>query len=107
MEHTETHEMTLLHVEETGEEEWYCPNCGRRFLMTWPPEYTKKVLVPGDVSATHLGGKGGLHMGEPTVLDVDTYLPEPEPAPAPPPEPSLDDALLAPWRRAIDQIDPE
>jgi hypothetical protein len=45
--------------------------------MTWPPQYSKKVLVYGDEYAIHLGGKGGLRMDAPTVLDVDTYLPDP------------------------------
>ncbi|NTW04188.1 MAG: hypothetical protein HGA19_23455 [Oscillochloris sp.] len=92
MDHAETHEMELLRIDETGTEEWYCPSCGRHFLMRWPPDYQKTVLMPGDVYATHLGGKGGLRMGVPMITDAG---------------PPLDDDLLAPWRRVLDQIDPD
>lgn len=102
----EPHQMELLRTDETGAEEWHCPTCGRRFLMRWPPAYEKTVLVPGDVYATHTGAKGGLRMGAPDLLDAETYLPAPEPPAAPAPAPQLDDDLLAPWRRAIDRIDP-
>jgi hypothetical protein len=99
MDSADEHEMELLRTDESGREEWHCPTCGRRFLMSWPPAYTKTVLVPGDVYATHLGGKGGLRMSTPAVTGVDDYISEPES--------QLDDDLLAPWRRAIDQIDSE
>jgi hypothetical protein len=92
----EEHEMELLRTDADGTEEWHCPTCGRRFLMRWPPAYAKTVLVPGDVHAQHLGGKGGLRMGA-SAISVDERSVEPH----------LDDDLLAPWRRAIDQIDQE
>jgi hypothetical protein len=71
------HRMELVGVDAAGAEEWHCPICGRHFLMTWPPQYSKQVLAYGDEYAIHLGGKGGLRMDAPTVLDVDTYLPDP------------------------------
>jgi hypothetical protein len=49
---------------ESGAEEWVCPTCGRRMLMRWPPHYEKLVLEHGDESATHVGGKGGLRVGQ-------------------------------------------
>jgi hypothetical protein len=103
----EPHEMELLHTDESGMEEWHCSICGRRFLMSWPPAYLKTVLVPGDIYATHLGGKGGLRMGTPSIMDVETYLPEPEQPAERAPEPRLEDDLLDPWRRAINQLDTE
>jgi hypothetical protein len=60
MNNTEKHEMRLEKTHTSGAEEWYCPECGRRFLMQWPPAYKKIVLEPGDDYALHVGGKGGL-----------------------------------------------
>lgn len=73
----ERHEMKLLSVDEAGREEWHCSACGRHFLMSWPPEYSKTILVPGDEYVIHSGGKGGLRMGSPAILDADAYLPNP------------------------------
>jgi hypothetical protein len=71
----ETHPMELVQVDATGVEEWYCPTCGRRFQMRWPPEYAKMVLEPGDPYAIHTGGKGGLQMGVPELFDAEVYPP--------------------------------
>jgi hypothetical protein len=60
MSEQEYHEMVLDTVLPTGAEEWYCPTCGRRFLMQWPPTYSKVILEAGDESAIHSGGKGGV-----------------------------------------------
>lgn len=62
------HEMYLASTHPSGEEEWHCPTCGRRFLLRWPPAYQKTVLEPGDEYAIHSGNKGDLRMGG---LDVD------------------------------------
>jgi hypothetical protein len=65
----EYHEMFLESVHPSREEEWHCPTCGRRFLMQWPPAYSKVVLEPGDESAIHSGSKG---MGRiETAQDID------------------------------------
>jgi hypothetical protein len=56
----EYHEMVLESVHPSGAEEWYCPTCGRRFLMQWPPAYSKVILESGDEDAIHSGGKTGL-----------------------------------------------
>jgi hypothetical protein len=70
------HEMQLIATHASGAEEWFCPRCGRRFLMQWPPEYKKIVLEPGDECVIHGGAKGGLRMGlaefshdDPTLLE--------------------------------------
>src|SRR5689334_20094557 len=52
------HEMVLETTHSSGAEEWYCPTCGRRLLLRWPPAYEKIVLVPGDEYAAHSGSKG-------------------------------------------------
>ncbi|HLF75455.1 MAG TPA: hypothetical protein VI524_13955 [Anaerolineales bacterium] len=54
------HEMALERIHPSGTEEWYCATCGRRFLLSWPPEYQKIILNAGDEYAVHSGGKGGL-----------------------------------------------
>lgn len=63
------HEMVLQMTHESGAEEWYCPTCGRRILMFWPPEYKKIILEVGDEYAIHSGGKGL----EADPLQLDPY----------------------------------
>jgi hypothetical protein len=103
------HEMQLVQMHSSGAEEWYCPTCGRRFLMHWPPSYKKIVLEPGDEYAAHVGGKGGVHLSA-AAVNTET---EPadllaamgarsDPAKAPPfeevgPVPLTDE--LRPWLR--------
>ena len=57
----ERHEMELVGiVPDGGEEEWFCPTCGRRFLMMWPPHFHRSILEPGDENVIHVGSKHGL-----------------------------------------------
>lgn len=62
MSEEEHHVMELVQLHTTGAEEWFCPTCGRRFLMQWPPHYSRMILEPGDETALHSGGKGGLEL---------------------------------------------
>jgi hypothetical protein len=55
---------------ESGAEEWICPTCGRRMLLRWPPHYEKVILDHGDEAAIHVGGKGGLRVGQVAVAPV-------------------------------------
>jgi hypothetical protein len=55
---------------ESGAEEWVCPTCGRRMLLRWPPHYEKLILDHGDEAAIHVGGKGGLRVGQVAVAPV-------------------------------------
>lgn len=64
------HEMVLEKTHLSGTDEWYCPTCGRRFLLSWPPEYQKTILDIGDELAIHSGGKGGLSMGPPQIAEA-------------------------------------
>jgi hypothetical protein len=57
------HEMILEGTQPSGADEWSCPTCGRRLVMRPPPNYQKVVLEPGDESAVHVGGKGGIEVG--------------------------------------------
>ena len=68
----EKHEMILTGSAESGAEEWACPSCGRRMLLRWPPDYEKLVLEHGDDTAVHVGGKGGLRMGQAVVAPAPT-----------------------------------
>lgn len=68
MSDTDQHEMYLVATRPSGEEEWRCPTCGRRFLLRWPPAYQKTIIDPGDEYAIHSGSKGDLRMGG---FDVD------------------------------------
>jgi len=59
--------MILTGSGESGAEEWVCPTCGRRMLLRWPPHYEKLILEHGDEAAIHVGGKGGLRVGQVAV----------------------------------------
>jgi hypothetical protein len=100
------HEMVLDKYLEDGSQEWYCPTCGRRFILKAPPSFEKIVLAPGDEMAIHAGGNGGLKK-----LPVD---PCPEEAAEERFEPSyeskelrdllMDDPYLEPWSSFLGQI---
>ena len=47
------HEMVLEKTLVSGVEEWYCPSCGRRFLVQWPPAYKMIILEAGDKDTRH------------------------------------------------------
>lgn len=91
-ERAQEHEMVLRGTDESGAEEWYCPICGRRFLMQWPPAYKKIILEPGDEQAIHSGGKGGL---QPFAALSDEQVPVGE---------WMDDANLEPWTAWMEQV---
>ncbi len=58
----EHHTMILETTYPSGAEEWYCPVCGRRLIMNWPPAYKKIVLEFGNEHALHACTKGGSDM---------------------------------------------
>lgn len=66
------HQMVLSGRSELGAEEWACPRCGRRLLLRWPPQVEKLVLEQGDVTAIHVGGKGGVQAGGVTAAAAPT-----------------------------------
>src|SRR5215207_533686 len=71
MSEQQRHEMVLETTHPSGAEEWYCPTCGRRFLLNWPPAYKKIVLNTGDELASHSGGKGGLQMSKLQAVEAE------------------------------------
>src|SRR4051794_38588233 len=77
MDQQQNHQMQLETVHPSGAEEWACSTCGRRFLMSWPPAYSKTILEPGDEYAFHSGSKGDmLNMG---TLGMNEGAQGPEP----------------------------
>jgi len=62
--------MVLAGLAESGAEEWLCSVCGRRILMRWPPRFETLVLEDGDLTAAHVGAKGGALMREVEVAQV-------------------------------------
>lgn len=66
----EQHVMILDKTYPSGADEWYCPTCGRRLLMSYTPQFTKTVLTPGNEYATHSGGKGGVYMQTPQLFSL-------------------------------------
>jgi hypothetical protein len=58
------HEMVRKGIDPSGAEEWLCQQCGRHFIVRWPPRFERVVLHPGDESATHFGGKGDVVLSD-------------------------------------------
>ena len=52
------HEMVHQGTDASGMEEWRCPECGRHFVVRWPPDFERLVLAEGDGDADHVGAKG-------------------------------------------------
>lgn len=59
----EHHKFVLVNSYPSGVDELFCPTCGRRVIIQWPPDYKKTVLNAGNEYAIHSGGKDGLEMG--------------------------------------------
>ena len=57
------HEMVLEKTHTSGVEEWYCPDCGRRFLVQWPPAYKMIIVEPGEKDTRHNVSKSHLRQG--------------------------------------------
>ena len=91
------HEMILEGTNESGEENWYCPTCGRRMTITWHP-WKKVVVEQGNLYAAHSGSKGGLKLGI-QVTQGNRTIGSSET------EPTTDDPHLAPWQRWLDSVD--
>jgi hypothetical protein len=77
-------------MRQVGAQEWACPTCGRRVLLTDPSALT--VLEPGDESAVHLALTSPAHPaapnpGEPYGLGPVQQVPRPPSLPSISPEP--------------------
>jgi hypothetical protein len=96
MDEQQQHEMILDGTNESGEEIWYCPTCGRRMIITWHP-WKKAVIFPGDVYAAHSVSKGGLRLSPIQITHVQDYSSSSDFA--------TEDPYLAPWQRWLDSVD--
>lgn len=67
-----SHEMQMVKLHSNGEEEWLCPQCGRRLLMDWQALPPNRILEQGDAFASHVCLKGGLHLNGVEVEDEPT-----------------------------------
>ena len=95
----EQHEMLLETTHPSGEEEWYCPACGRRMMVNWTPKFKRRVLEAGDENVSHSGSKGGMHMGKMNVkLDAKNVAQKE-------PEMLIEDERLAPWITWLNETD--
>lgn len=101
-EQPEHHEMILESVHDSGAEEWYCPTCGRRFLMQWPPDYRKIVLEAGDENAIHSGGK---NQAEESPENSPEKQPEEQKETQGEGIVAPDDPTLEPYRAWMEKID--
>ncbi len=69
--------MYLQTTHSSGAEEWYCERCGRRLLLTWPPNYKRLVMEAGDEYAIHSGAKNGMKiLGLEVTPEVEDELSE-------------------------------
>lgn len=93
----EQHEMVLEKTHSTGAEEWHCPTCGRRMIITWHP-WKKVVIEPGDVYAAHSGSKGGLKLWTVQIVQGNQAVGSSAT------EPSAGDPYLAPWQKWLDNL---
>lgn len=98
MNEQQRHEMVLGTTHPSGAEEWNCPTCGRRLLISWEPKFKRTVLEVGDEYASHSGGKGGLQMGSMQVTRADNLISEDEPLV------SMDDPRLTPWTAWLNEV---
>lgn len=99
MKEQQKHEMVLQTTRPTGVEEWNCPTCGRRLLITWEPKFTKTVIEVGDDFSIHSGGKGGLKIGSTQVIPLNNSDREGESTS------SVEDPRLTLWKTWMEESD--
>jgi hypothetical protein len=98
-EQRESHEMILDIIHPTGVEEWYCPTCGQRFLLQWPPAYQKVFIEVGNQYASHSGGRMEAEQ------DQGEAAPSGENPASPGDGPNSDDERrLAEWGELLEEI---
>ena len=85
------HEMILQETHISGVEEWYCPTCGRRFLVQWPPAYKMIILEQGDKDTRHNVSKANSVIGSFPIAKLrETDL--------------LDEFRLVPWIKWMEKV---
>jgi hypothetical protein len=84
------HEMTLEKTHVSGVEEWYCPTCGRRFLVQWPPAYKMIILEAGDKDIRHNVSRTNSRILPVTQLEATDLT---------------DEFRLIPWLKWMEKVD--
>jgi hypothetical protein len=103
MESQQQHTMELAKQYSSVAEEWYCPSCGRRLILQWPPNYKRIILDPGNENVNHNGGPSSFQVDVSIIQQVKNLLDEHSTKALPPP---FEDSL-APWIRYLETIDLE
>jgi len=86
------HEMILEKAHISGVEEWYCPSCGRRFLVQWPPAYKMIILEAGEKDIRHNVSRSNSRLGSRpgTPLTTTDFI---------------DEFRLIPWIKWMEKVD--
>lgn len=86
------HEMVLEKTHLSGVEEWYCPSCGRRFLVQWPPSYKMIIVAQGDKDTRHNVSKANSLIGSyPITRTKEADF--------------IDESRLIPWLKWMEKVD--
>ena len=99
------HEMVICATYPTGAQEWYCPVCGRRYVLQWPPSYSKIVLEVGDEMAVHVGGTGSQSTTQDEPADKPEIPPDDLWQESSEFEGNLNDPYLSPFSDWLDGLD--
>ena len=86
------HEMVLEKTHISGVEEWYCPDCGRRFLVQWPPSYKMIIVEQGDKDIQHNVSKASSLTGSYPITQFKATD-------------FIDEFRLIPWIKWMEKVD--
>lgn len=86
------HEMVFEKTHLSGVEEWYCPSCGRRFLVQWPPAYKMVILEAGEKDTRHNLSKVNSRMSAPPTTQTKEIEP-------------IEEFRLIPWLEWMEKVD--
>jgi len=86
------HEMILEQTHTSGVEEWYCPTCGRRFLVQRPPAYKMVIVEPSDQATEHDVGKKNIASDSVQVIQAEESQP-------------VEEFRLIPWLKWFEKVD--
>jgi hypothetical protein len=96
----EKHEMIFEKRHLSGADEWFCPTCGRRMLISWDPKFRRTVLDAGDADVTH----GGFRINIPVVGNLAfPFVEGPSDEYFETNELEIDESRLAPWTSWMEQ----
>ncbi len=102
MDASSQHQMVVSNTFPSGAQEWYCPTCGRRFIMQLRPKYKRIIMEEGDEQAAHSGATGGLVMGDAQIEPRTFNNPDADQDQG---QTDHDDPYLSPWERWMDDQD--